>query len=460
VARRPTSTSRGDSPSSGTSAGGLGRRATLRPEIRAALALEEAGELQEAARVFEFAGEYARAALLRVEHAGTLRDPGERLDVLREGCARNRGETDETRNLHLALAEALIEEAHAAGDPARRRNLELEAARAFEEAQDHARAGELYESLHLLRKAAGAYERGGEIARLELVLEIIDRAEQRDTIQRQLEREIDDAIAFGRRRYAHTLLIEHVRQRGSQADGAAHVPSALVQRLAALETKLLQGHRLALGWGASPRPGDSAARGPTSGRVTTIRGTPQLRIGRAPDAELTLAGPRVSRHHVELRVDASGERPQVVAIDLGSRVGSFWEGQPLAPGKPEPIDGPGELALGMAATLEVHPIGGSPSARMPAQSARGCGAQGALVRVRGSEQWLLFVPEGGPLWLAPDIVVPARLLFDRGYVVLDLASRVAATLGDATLPLGADVELLVGDRISLVDAPLTMEVIA
>ncbi|MCH9679984.1 MAG: hypothetical protein K0V04_01015, partial [Deltaproteobacteria bacterium] len=46
---------------------GRPRRASLRPEIRAALALEEAGELQEAARVFEYSGEHAQAALLRME---------------------------------------------------------------------------------------------------------------------------------------------------------------------------------------------------------------------------------------------------------------------------------------------------------------------------------------------------------------------------------------------------------
>jgi hypothetical protein len=442
VARRPTSTSRGDSASSGA-AGGLSRRATLRPEIRAALALEEAGELQEASRVFEVAGEHARAASLRVEHARTLRDPGERLDVLREGCARNRGDSEETRMLHLALADALLEEAHATNDPARRRSLELEAARALEEASEQARAGELYESLHLLDAAARAYERGGEIARLELVLEVIERAEQRHASQRQLEREIDEALVLGRRRYAHALLTEHVR--GSEVARAEHAPSSLVARLATLESRLLQGHRLELAWGSVAK---------SDRCMTAIRGAPRLRIGRAPDAELPVVGPRVSRHHVELRLDASGERPRIVAVDLGSRVGSFWDGQPLIPGQPEPLEAPGELALGMAAAIDVHPI------QARASTGTVGGAEGALLRVRGTQQWLLFIPEGGPLWLAPDIGVPARLLFDRGYVVLDLSSRIAAELGDVRLPLGADVELMVGDRITLVDAPLTMEVVA
>lgn len=430
MARRSPFAPGGNDSASGSSGGprGLPRRAALRPEIRAAIALEEAGELQEAARVFEYAGEHAQAAILRLEHARTLRNPSERLDVLREGCARNPGDTPEARDLHLALADGLLEEADAVGDAARRRSLELEAARALEEANECRRAGELYESIGLLNKAAAAYERGGEISRLEVVLEVVERAEQRESALRQLEREADDAITQGRRRYAHALLLEHVREKQGARPG-------LVQRLQMLESRILRGDRVELGW--------------TGDRVTGVRGAPRLRIGRAPDAEVSLAAPRLSRYHVELRVDASDERPRLVAVDLGSKVGTFWNGQPLVPGEPEPIDGPGELGLGTAAAVEVHPVLVDAS-----------GAVGGMLKAPGTDRWILFLPQGGPLWLAPDIRVPARLLFDRGYVVFDLADRVAARLDAVSLSPGADIELMVGDRISLVDAPLTMEVLA
>ena len=159
----------------------------MRPEVRAALALEEAGELEEAARVFEHAGEHAQAALLRIEHARTLRDPADRLDVLREGCARNPGTTPQGRTLHLALAEALLDDPHAETDASRVRASQLEAARALEEAGEYARAGEQYETLGLLRKAATAYERGGEIGRLELVLEVLERIDDARKQERDLQ---------------------------------------------------------------------------------------------------------------------------------------------------------------------------------------------------------------------------------------------------------------------------------
>ena len=425
----------------------MSRRATLRPEVRAAMALEEAGELQEAARVFEYAGEHAQAALLRLEHARTLRDVSERLDVLREGCARNPGSTPEGRTLHLALAEALLGEADAADDGARRRALELEAAAALEEADAGGRAGEIYESLSLLRKAAAAYERAGEIARLELVLEVLDRQEQQTAQRRELVQEIDGAIAQGRRRYALSQLIEHVRGGAigrqtralvrAETAGAAprRPPVPLVSRLQLLESRLLTDDRVDLDWG--------------DGRVAKIRMGERFVVGRAPDADLTLPGHRLSRQHVELRVDGRGERPQLVAIDLGSKVGTFWNGEPLLAGDAVPLTAPGELACGMTSAIEVHPI-----------REKSGTAIGGMIRQPGSTVWAVFVPGGGPLVLSPEIRVPARIFPDRGFVALDFAGKVEATLGRETLEPGANLELLLGDRVCLVAAPLCMEVLA
>lgn len=413
----------------------LPRRATLRPEIRAAMALEEAGELQEAARVFEYAGEHAQAALLRMEHARTVRDEGERLDVLREGCARNPGTTAEGRALHHALADALLVAARAEDHPARKRSLELEAARGLEEADAGARAGELYESLGLLDLAARAYERGGEIARLELVLEVLERREAEEQRMADLEEQVDSAVAEGQRREAHVLLTEHVARR--ERVGRAIAP-ALARRLRALEEARPREDELTLKWNAG---------------LTRVCGRHTLRIGRAPDCELVVPGARLSRYHVELSLDTSREDgPALVATDLGSKVGTFWLGDPLDPGEAEPLTIPGELGLGMGGTVNVVPLSG--------RRGHPCGALVRLVTDDASTPWTLFLPAGGPLVLAPEIVVPARILFDRGWTVLDFASGVAFALQDHALPAGESIELLLGDRVRLTDVPLSMEVVA
>lgn len=410
----------------------LRRRTSLRPEIRAALALEEAGELQEAARVLEHSGEHAQAAVLRIEHARTIGDAGERIDVLREGCARSPGDTAEGRALHQALAEALLEQAAHEPDPSRRRSLELEAARGLEEADQGGAAGELYERLGLIDRAARAYERAGEIVKLELALEVLERREQIEAEVGKLEAEVDRAIEDGRRRHAHVLLAEHVASR--ERLGRAGRPGP-AQRLAVLESARPRAHALVLGW---------------NGRTTTVSGQPRFVIGRSPDAQLTLPGAQLSRHHLELGIDTRDPAgPRLTATDLGSKLGSFWQGEPLEPGEATPLSSRGELGLGGADVVEVVPLAG--------HHGEPCGA---LLRAGHRDAWSLYLPQGGPLVLAPDVRVPARVLFDRGWVVLDLGSGVAADLGRHRLSPGMAIELLVGDRVALVGAPLVLEVLS
>ena len=67
----------------------------------------------------------------------------------------------------------------------------------------------------------------------------------------------------------------------------------------------------------------------TPGSPTTtlrIAHLPMLRLGRAPDNEIILDAPSVSRHHAVLTY---GENPQPVIADLGSTNGTFVNGEPL-----------------------------------------------------------------------------------------------------------------------------------
>jgi hypothetical protein len=409
--------------------GWLRRRATLRPDLRAAMALEEAGELLEAARVFEYAGEHAQAAALRVEIARTLPDRAQRIDILREGCARIPGSSPEARMLHAALAELLLEEADTVGDPAARRGAKLEAARALEEADEGSAAGEIYEELGLLTRAAAAYEKGGDVARLELVFAVLEHREQHDARLRALEAVVEEAMVLGHRAQAHALLLEHGRMRHGGELPPVHVAS----RLELLEHRLVRGQQLELRWG--------------DGRHTRICGAPVFHIGRAPDAQLVVPVANLSRHHVELRLDASGEHTRLVVVDLGSKIGTFLDGEHVAAGEPMPVGEAAMLGLGSHAAIGITPIRGT-----------GGNDVGALVTSPGDPRTTVWLPNGGRLWLTPELEVPANVLFDRGYVVLDFRPGVHVALDGREIGVGASIDLLRGDRIALRASQLQLEV--
>lgn len=389
------------------------------------------------ARVLEHSGDHAQAAALRLEYAHTLCGTVQRIAMLREGCARNSGATEEGRALHQALAETLLRHAEFMEDGAPRRAILMEAARALEEADQGAVAGEIYERLGMLRRATRAYEKAGAITQLEYVLGLLERHEQIDVALQAALAAVDAALREGNRLLAYSLLQEHLAQQRAgmtpmQGPGAL-ARSGLVQRQANLEAALPRGPRLTLRW-----PGGSTQR----------LLAPRLRIGRAPDVELSLPGTGLSREHVALVVEAGAQGLAIAALDLGSKAGSFWSGEALTPGEPVELDAAGELGLGFGSSVRVHPL-------------RESGELGALLQTTGApDRWLLFVPEGGPLWLDPGHPLPVRIDLRPPFIGLQIAPGIAAHLGGEPLGPGASVELLIGDRLhlSLPAGRLTLEV--
>src|SRR5579864_9147933 len=67
-----------------------------------------------------------------------------------------------------------------------------------------------------------------------------------------------------------------------------------------------------------------------------------LRIGRAPDNDLYLQHPGISRRHVELSIGPSG----LVATDLDSANGTFLDGVRLLPNQPTPLQPGNALQIG------------------------------------------------------------------------------------------------------------------
>jgi hypothetical protein len=403
------------------------RKPSERAQLRAALALEEAGELQEAARLFEYVGEHAQAASLRLEHADTLRDEQQRLAVLREGCARNPATSDQGQALHRALGEALLRVAEGLEPGARKRALVLEAAQALETGQRGGQAGRLYERLGLLARAARAYTDAGEIERLEAVHKALDEREQAERELRTLELEVEAAIATGRRALARALARDHVQE---SARANRQPRASLTTALAELERRATRDGRLQVIVHA-----DS---GPSFARVI---GRERLRIGRAPHCELIVEGAALSREHAELIV-VDG---RLVIRDLGSRAGTFLDGQAVDLGEDvaiDPADAPIELALGIAASFDLHhPRDRSrPSALLRAQSIR-------EPADRSAHAWILFVPLGGSLWTSPTRRWPLTLEFVEGHALLTAEADTRVWLRDEALGPGASIELLVHDRV-------------
>lgn len=407
-----------------------------RAQLRAALALEEAGELQEAARMFEYVGEHAQAASLRLEHADTLRDEQQRLAVLREGCARNPATSVQGQALHRALGEALLRVAEGLEPGARRRALALEAAQALEDGQRPGEAGRLYEQLGLLTRAAKAYTEAGDIDRLESVHTILEQREQRQREQRNLELEIAAAMATGRRSLALTLLLEH--NRDAAREGRS-VPPALAQSLLELEQRLVRDRA----FGLIVRP----LADPRAATVVRVIGRSTLRLGRGPQCELSVSGAAISREHVELALAfADAGEPRVVVRDLGSRAGSFLDGEALSPGEDWSLldDQRSELALGIASSFQLHTHADAGDPR-PVVLLREAGLTAAPDRLLTA--WTSFAPLGGPLWSSPTQRLPLTLEFEAEQVVARAAADVMVSLAGAPVGLGEPVELLVHDRV-------------
>jgi tetratricopeptide (TPR) repeat protein len=426
------------------------RRPRERAQLRAALALEEAGELQEAARMFEYIGEHAQAASLRLEHADTLRDEQQRLAVLREGCARNLPNTEQGQALHRALGEALLRVAEGLQPGARRRALQLEAAQALEDGQRPGEAGTLYEELGLLSRAVKAYTEAGEIERLEALHRILEQQEQRQREQRSLELEIETALATGRRSLARALLLEHVRD--AQREGRTPAAS-LVSSLHELERRAIRARRLSL----SSRPIDGQGLPTALATVVRVIGGPHLRLGRGPQCELSVAGAALSREHAELALAFGDDgRPGLVVRDLGSRAGSFLDGDALLPGEDVgllDLDDAGharELGLGIATTLEIWTRRGGQDSEdeRPIALLRQAGVGNQTERGEPHKlAWTLFAPLGGRLWMTPERALPITLGFEGDQVVVLADANVDVILAGTPLGRGAAIELLIHDRL-------------
>lgn len=395
-----------------------------------AQALEHAGRLQAAARLFEYVGEHEQAAALRLEHASTLGQPAERIAILREGAARIGGSTAQGRELHLALARALCDTARILDPGPERRALILEAAQSFETSEHGAEAGRIYEELRMLGRAERAYRDAGALEDYERVLSQIEAKQQARLELQGLRESIDEALADGRRRQARRLLRDYLADQHARGTPPE---AALARELGELEQRSARSHRWEL-----------AVSGPDGiSRVRVITG-PRLRIGRAPECELRVEGAAVSRHHVDLILGTHPDEPEamaIVAIDRDSRAGTFFDSAAIAPELPAALDYAAELAIGIAQTWNWYPSA-------PSHSPWGLlGPIGDNPRL--GPAWLLFAPDGAPLATRPGAELPAFVRSEGDLTSLHADPDTLLTLNGRPVGSGARIELLRNDRLRL-----------
>lgn len=137
---------------------------------------------------------------------------------------------------------------------------------------------------------------------------------------------------------------------------------------------------------------------------TADLGAGLLSVGRAPERDLYLEDPQISREH--LRIGWDGQA--LTVTDLGSANGSFIGGARLAPGVATPWDGRAPLRLGPF-TLRVAPAAGQPPLDDPLLTGLLSGAPAAAAQPRPGRVELRIDQER--LVLTPGVpgTLPVRL---------------------------------------------------
>jgi hypothetical protein len=204
-----------------------------------------------------------------------------------------------------------------------------EAAALFAEAGDHAGAGECHELIGEELPAAEAYQKAGELEKLEAVL-------GRDEARRKKSHRLADAfdeyklkLASGERDRAVAALRTCVEESG----GAEYR-----RKLDELESRLIADGKVRL------------TAGP---RATLYVGAFPVVIGREATCQIALRDAGISRQHCELQFSDG----KFQLRDLGSKNGTTLGGVLMASGGALPLDGAGEIGVGEHCTLRFRADG-------------------------------------------------------------------------------------------------------
>jgi hypothetical protein len=295
-------------------------------DYRRAVAAEAAGDYAEAARAYALAGEHARVAEMHLLRAERAPSPDGALAELRAAVRWADAEEPDGKAVRRRIARALVVWAKKTALATEAdKQVVREAAALFAEAGDFAGAGECHELIGEEMPAADAYQKAGDLDKLEAVL-------GREESRRKKHHRVADAfeeyklkLASGERDHAIAALRACVDEGGGTA-------AEYRRKLEDLEARLISDGKVRL------------TNGP---RATLYVGAFPMVVGREATCHLALRDAGVSRQHFEIRF--SDGKFQV--HDLGSKNGTTLGGVPIASGGTLPLDGAGELGVGEHCTL-------------------------------------------------------------------------------------------------------------
>jgi hypothetical protein len=375
-------------------------------DFRRAVAAEAAGDYSEAARAYALAGEHAKVAEMHLLRAERAASPEGSLQELRAAVRWADPEEPDGRAVRRRIARALFMWAKKAGIVSDGdRQVVKEAASLFAEAGDHSGAGECLEFIGDEMAAAEAYQRAGDLERLEAVL-------HREEARRKKAHRVTDSyeeyrlhLAGGERDLALSALRLCVEE---SADDQAGYRRQLEQ----LEARMLT---------------DGSVSFRSEGHEIQYAGVFPLVIGREATCHIPMRDAGISRRHCEVIVAADG---RLAIKDLASKNGTTLAGLPLAPGGVLPLEGAGEIGVGEHCTLGFQLRDGRLELEVK----------------RGLDRGRVIVASPGAIDLAPRLHVPAQLAFTDG--------RPRLTVREGALHLngvhaGGAIQLLRGDHLQV-----------
>jgi len=318
-------------------------------DFRRAVAAEAAGDYAEAARAYALAGERVKVAEMHLLRAERAPSPAAKLHELRAAIRWAEPEETEGKNARRRIARALFNWARSSavvGDP--EKQVVRDAAQLFVEIGEFAAAGECLEFVGDEFAAAEAYQKGGDVERLESVLAREEVRRKRDTRVRDAFEEYKLALAAGERDRA----LEAIRQCAeAPLPAVAQSPTdrseatrerASYQRLREeLEAKLVADGSVVIRAGAVGHT-----------RERRYVGSFPLVLGRDAACQLALRDAGISRQHAAILGNDDGT---FALADRDSKNGTMLGGVRMS--GTLPLVGEGEIGLGELCVLHFAVAG-------------------------------------------------------------------------------------------------------